>query len=328
MAELLLCTTSSPQRDGRHHHPPSLQHDTTRGPSSSRLMMGSNKRGRRRLRNHRSSARLLLRVRPSWLCLFYVVSLTTDCRTWVGCGGGGGWRSRSVSSCCPQTTSVLFACAVEVGNNHQSAQGINETEDGGDVQRIRQRKVASSSSAFIPAAAAVPTHQEKLTLNQILYRAGKRGLGGGIPGALAGAIQVLSLMWLRTIINYQCRYGTTFWQALHTLLHDGGIPRLYRGLSFAIVQAPLARFVSTAANDGIESLLANLSWTKSWGPGRTTVVASVVVGIWRMMLMRKSTGWCINASVFFYALWNNRLTLSLLFDSHRHDEDCVAGRFL
>lgn len=129
---------------------------------------------------------------------------------------------------------------------------------------------------------------EKLTLNQIMYRAGKRGLGGGIPGAIAGAFQVLSLMWLRTIINYQSRYGTTFLQALRTLLNEGGIARLYCGVSFALVQAPLARFVSTAANDGVESLLANLSLTKDWGPGRTTVVASIVVGFWRMLLMRMS----------------------------------------
>ena len=127
---------------------------------------------------------------------------------------------------------------------------------------------------------------EKLSLNQILYRAGKRGLGGGIPGAIAGAIQVLSLMWLRTIINYQCRYGTTFLQALRTLLNDGGVSRLYCGVGFALIQAPLARFVSTAANDGVESLLANLSFTKDWGPGQTTVVASIVVGLWRMLLMR------------------------------------------
>ena len=127
---------------------------------------------------------------------------------------------------------------------------------------------------------------EKLTLNQIMYRAGKRGLGGGIPGAIAGAFQVLSLMWLRTIINYQSRYGTTFLQALRTLLNEGGVARLYCGVSFALVQAPLARFVSTAANDGVESLLANLSLTRDWGPGRTTIVASIVVGFWRMLLMR------------------------------------------
>jgi hypothetical protein len=124
-----------------------------------------------------------------------------------------------------------------------------------------------------------------MTLNQILRKAGKRGLGGGIPGAVAGLVQTLTLMWLRTIINYQCRYGTTFHQALTILYSDGGIARFYRGLSFALIQAPLSRFVSTAANDGVEALMACLEATKDWGPGRTTVVASIVVGFWRMLLV-------------------------------------------
>jgi hypothetical protein len=63
--------------------------------------------------------------------------------------------------------------------------------------------------------------------------------------------------------------------------------RLYSGLRFALIQAPLARFVSTAANEGVETLFSSLEYTKDWGPGRTTVVASVVVGLWRMLLMRK-----------------------------------------
>ena len=50
---------------------------------------------------------------------------------------------------------------------------------------------------------------------------------------------------------------------------------MYRGLGFALIQAPLMRFVSTAANDGVNLLLAHLSYSKSWGPGRTTVVASI-----------------------------------------------------
>jgi hypothetical protein len=69
-------------------------------------------------------------------------------------------------------------------------------------------------------------------------------------------------------------------------MNDGGIPRFYRGLSFALVQAPLARFVSTAANDGVEVFMANGQPTQScWGPGRTTVVAGFVVGLWRMLLV-------------------------------------------
>lgn len=90
---------------------------------------------------------------------------------------------------------------------------------------------------------------------------------------------------IRTVINYQCRYGASFFQAVNILNNDGGIPRFYRGLSFALVQAPLSRFVSTAANDGVEIFFASLESTKDWGPGRTTVVAGLVVGIWRMALM-------------------------------------------
>ena len=92
-------------------------------------------------------------------------------------------------------------------------------------------------------------------------------------------------MWLRTIINYQCRYGTTFREALVTLNNDGGVARFYRGMWFALVQAPLSRFVSTASNDGVEALLAGLRATKEWGPARTTVIASVVVGLMRILLM-------------------------------------------
>lgn len=52
-------------------------------------------------------------------------------------------------------------------------------------------------------------------------------------------------------------------------------------MSFALIQAPLSRFISTAANDGVGVLLQNFNW----GPGREVVVAAFVVGIFRMMLM-------------------------------------------
>lgn len=125
----------------------------------------------------------------------------------------------------------------------------------------------------------------QLTFSEILKKAGKSGIGGGISGAIAGIAQVLSLMWLRTVMNYQCRYGSTFLQAMRALNSQGGIPRFYRGMSFALIQAPLARFVATAANDGVETLLTSLDYTKDWGPGRSTVIASMVVGMWRILLM-------------------------------------------
>ena len=96
-------------------------------------------------------------------------------------------------------------------------------------------------------------------------------------------------MWLRTIINYQARYGTTAREALNTLYKQGGIARFYQGMWFALIQAPLARFASTASNDGVEALLAGLKATKDWGPARTTVVASIVVGFIRILLMPVDT---------------------------------------
>lgn len=179
--------------------------------------------------------------------------------------------SSSSSSWFQHGYSSLFASAANV-------RGVPET-----LQK-KKKKDADASNANPDTKAG-----SRLPLNQILLKASRRGLGGGIPGAIAGVVQVLTLMWLRTIINYQSRYGTSFVRAVSILYRDGGIGRFYRGLSFALVQAPVSRFVSTAANDGVISLLANLQATQLWGPGRTTVVASFVVGFWRMLLMPLDT---------------------------------------
>lgn len=45
---------------------------------------------------------------------------------------------------------------------------------------------------------------EALPLNVVLRKAGKRALGGGIPGAVAMAAQVVTLMPLRTTMNVGC----------------------------------------------------------------------------------------------------------------------------
>ena len=124
-----------------------------------------------------------------------------------------------------------------------------------------------------------------VSLNEILYKSWKRALGGGIPGALAGVIQVLTLMWLRTTMNYQYRYGTSTFLAMKVLYKQGGISRFYHGIGFALIQGPLSRFGSTAANDGIVMLLNTLPYTKLLPLSVTTAVASVGAGAWRMLLM-------------------------------------------
>jgi hypothetical protein len=75
-------------------------------------------------------------------------------------------------------------------------------------------------------------------------------------------MQVVTLMWLRTVGNYQYRYGTSFREAVATLYKQGGMGRFYEGLGFALIQGPLSRFGSTAANDGCRALLKNFETTR------------------------------------------------------------------
>ncbi len=180
--------------------------------------------------------------------------------------------------------------------------------------------------------------KKQLAFSEILKKAGKSGIGGGIPGAVAGVVQVLSLMWLRTIMNYQCRYGSTFFQSIQCLYNQGGVPRFYRGLSFALIQAPLARFVATASNDGVETLLSNLPSTQNWGPGRSTVIASIVVGIWRILLMPFDTCKTVlqvdSVDGFrglmrkvkagkIYVLYNGKISMLRRSSLYLHDFDCL-----
>ena len=73
--------------------------------------------------------------------------------------------------------------------------------------------------------------------------------------ALAMVLQVLTLMPIRTIMNYQYRYGTSTTEATRTLYADGGWTRYYQGLTAALIQGPVSRFGDTAANVGILALL-------------------------------------------------------------------------
>jgi len=121
--------------------------------------------------------------------------------------------------------------------------------------------------------------------NSIVQKASKRALGGGKAGASAAVIQVLSLMWLRTSMNRQYRYGGDLGSSLKELWNEGGIPRLYQGLPFALVQGPLTRFGDTAANVGILALLESIPETQSLPLAVKTGLGSVSAGLWRIFLM-------------------------------------------
>lgn len=98
-------------------------------------------------------------------------------------------------------------------------------------------------------------------------------------------IQVLSLMWMRTTINYQYRYGLSTTQALKTLYKEGGVVRFYRGLGPALIQGPLSRFGDTAANAGVLALMDDNPKTRDLPVGVKTLAASFSAGIFRIFLM-------------------------------------------
>jgi len=234
--------------------------------------------------------------------------------------------------CCLSAHSNFVLASITVTAIDESHENDFAAGQGRKLEKVeRVRKDVSTASAKNAANNDTTTPYPHQSMSQILAEAGKKGLGGGIPGFVAGVIQVLTLMWLRTVVNYQCRYGTnwsplfslaprdcflilsllllyhcpnsmlccprarpsitnnylgtTFRQSLITLFNNGGIPRFYRGLAFALVQAPLSRFVATAANEGVETLLTSMETTSGWGAARKTGVSSLIVGAMRMLLM-------------------------------------------
>ncbi len=76
----------------------------------------------------------------------------------------------------------------------------------------------------------------------------KKAAKSGLAGATAMCVQVTSLMWMRTTMNYQFKNGGTFFATLRKLYAEGGIPRFYRGIVPALIIGPIARFGDTAAN--------------------------------------------------------------------------------
>ncbi|KDQ12582.1 hypothetical protein BOTBODRAFT_161472 [Botryobasidium botryosum FD-172 SS1] len=97
-------------------------------------------------------------------------------------------------------------------------------------------------------------------------------------------LQVLLLMPIRTVMNFQYRYGTSTIEATRTLFLDGGYGRYYRGLGAALIQGPVARFGDTAANAGILALLQSNPILRRMPTLLQTVFASAAAAAFRMIL--------------------------------------------
>lgn len=145
---------------------------------------------------------------------------------------------------------------------------------------VSENANAASSSIAVSLTAA-----STIDTRAIISKAATKALGGGKAGASAAVIQVLTLMWLRTTMNYQYRFGGTLSSSLKELYNEGGIPRLYQGLPFALVQGPLTRFGDTAANVGVLALLESIPETANMPISLKTATASISAGLWRIFLM-------------------------------------------
>ncbi|CAM6000099.1 unnamed protein product [Sphagnum balticum] len=91
-------------------------------------------------------------------------------------------------------------------------------------------------------------------------------------------VQVGSLMWMRTTMNYQFKNGGGFLQTLKLLYKEGGIVRFYRGVLPALVIGPVSRFGDTAANMLATTILS----TGTLPIFLQTSLGSVLAGFWRI----------------------------------------------
>jgi len=152
----------------------------------------------------------------------------------------------------------------------------NQKDNNGEMKDMSQLLSSSISSSVSGG---------DLSLRQVLDKSLSKALGGGKAGASAAVVQVLTLMWLRTAMNYQYRYGGTLSSSLKDLFEEGGVSRLYQGLPFALVQGPLTRFGDTAANVGVLAVLDTYDQTAHLPLFVKTACASITAGSWRILCM-------------------------------------------
>ena len=92
-------------------------------------------------------------------------------------------------------------------------------------------------------------------------------------------------MWLHTTLNYQYKHGTGLRATVTTLWREGGAPRLYRGIGFALLLSPAMRFCDVAANAGCLEALEGCGPTRELPLAAKTAVGSVVASTARLALL-------------------------------------------
>lgn len=158
-------------------------------------------------------------------------------------------------------------------------------------QRIHKLEGLSIAGTSPPSPSLASTFRlpgQGAPLVDILHQAAVRSLGGGLAGASAMVLQVSSLMWLRTTMNYQYRYGMSTREAMQMLYREGGVSRFYRGFMPALLQSPLSRFGDTAANAGVMALFESTD-ARGWPTLVKTLFASTMAAGMRIALVPLDT---------------------------------------
>eukprot|EP00049_Salpingoeca_infusionum_P025840 m.22096 g.22096 ORF g.22096 m.22096 type:complete len:298 (-) comp8351_c0_seq1:123-1016(-) len=105
----------------------------------------------------------------------------------------------------------------------------------------------------------------------------------GVAGAKAMVVDIVLLMWLRTVMNHQFRYGGGTFSTIAKLYTQGGLPRLYQGFGFAMLEAPLSRGISTSANYLTLHHLSSMEWTRQMPLVAQTATSSLAVASFRLL---------------------------------------------
>lgn len=138
--------------------------------------------------------------------------------------------------------------------------------------------------------ATSPDGKKEVDMRKILENAKGKALRGGVAGAVAMLANVAALMWMRTTVNFQYKYGMTTTEAIKHIYKDGGgglsgILRFYRGVAPALVQGPLSRFGDTASNEGAMAIMNNHPMFEGVPTAVKSIGASAAAAGFRIFLM-------------------------------------------
>lgn len=140
-----------------------------------------------------------------------------------------------------------------------------------------------------PPAEPKPRRRRQMTPDELRARSVgdifTDAVRSGKAGAFSMVIQVTSLMWMRTIMNTQYRYGGTIRDTVGRLYAEGGVRRFYRGYPAALVQGPVSRFGDTFSNTLFLAAMEKNDSTRGLPIFLKTLGASVTAGCFRILFV-------------------------------------------